>query len=42
MGLDMAAHKLYLPTAQFEPPVAGQRRPQMKPGTFIIVEVSRK
>jgi DNA-binding beta-propeller fold protein YncE len=42
MGLDTAAHKLYLPTAEFEPASAGQRRPQMKPGSFMIVEVSRK
>lgn len=41
MGLDTAAHKLYLPTAEFEPAAAGKGRPQMKPGTFMIVEVSR-
>ncbi|HUY94827.1 MAG TPA: hypothetical protein VMU71_05995 [Terracidiphilus sp.] len=40
MGLDAATHKLYLPTAEFEPAAAGQRRPQMKPDTFMIVEVS--
>jgi len=42
MGLDTATHKLYLPTAEFEPLAAGQRRPEMKAGTFMIVEVSRK
>ncbi len=41
MGLDTAAHKLYLPTAEFEPAAAGSR-PKMKPDTFMIVEVSRK
>lgn len=41
MGLDTAAHKLYLPTAEFEPAAAGAR-PRMKPDTFMIVEVSRK
>jgi DNA-binding beta-propeller fold protein YncE len=41
MGLDTSAHKLYLPTAEFEPAAAGAR-PKMKPDTFEIVEVSRK
>jgi DNA-binding beta-propeller fold protein YncE len=41
MGLDTAAHRLYLPTAEFEPAAAGAR-PRMKPDTFEIVEVSRK
>lgn len=41
MGLDAATHKLYLPTAQFEP-ASGNARPRMKPDTFEIVEVSRK
>ncbi|HKF48440.1 MAG TPA: YncE family protein [Terracidiphilus sp.] len=41
MGLDTAAHKLYLPTAEFEA-ASGGGRPKMKPNTFIIVEVSRK
>ena len=42
MGLDTATHKLYLPTAEFLPAAAGERRPQMKPDTFMIVEVSRQ
>ncbi|HTX75910.1 MAG TPA: hypothetical protein VMD29_06865 [Terracidiphilus sp.] len=41
MGLDADAHKLYLPTAQFEP-ATGNSRPRMKPDTFEIVEVSRQ
>jgi len=41
MGLDASAHKLYLPTAEFEPAAAGTR-PKMKPDTFMIVEVSAK
>ncbi|HWD92622.1 MAG TPA: YncE family protein [Verrucomicrobiae bacterium] len=41
MGVDPATHMLYLPTAEFEPQVAGQTRPRPKPGTFMIVVVSR-
>jgi hypothetical protein len=40
MGLDSITHTLYLPTAEFEPSSPGQRRPQPKPGTFMIVVVS--
>lgn len=42
MGIDRRAHAIYLPAAQMEPPASGQRRPRMKPGTFMIVEVGRK
>ncbi len=41
MGLDSMHHKLYLPTAEFEPAAAGAR-PKAKPDTFMIVEVGRK
>ncbi len=42
MAIDPGTHKIYLPTAQFEPqpePVAGERRqrPKMVPGTFKIL-----
>jgi DNA-binding beta-propeller fold protein YncE len=40
MGLDASTHTLYLPTAEFEPPAAGQSRPRPKPGSFMIVVVS--
>ena len=39
MCLDPATHKLYLPTAQFEPAAPGQRRPAAKPNSFMIVVV---
>jgi hypothetical protein len=44
MGLDEATHTLYLPTAEFEAPAAGQSRPRPKAGTFMVVVVdgSRK
>jgi DNA-binding beta-propeller fold protein YncE len=42
MDIDRSNHTIYLPTAEMEPPAPGQRRPRMKPGTFMIVEVSQK
>jgi DNA-binding beta-propeller fold protein YncE len=47
MGIDLSAHKIFLPTAEFESPTPGTgsgaapSRPKLKPGTFMIVEVSR-
>src|SRR5579862_9086662 len=40
MGVDSTTHTLYLPTAELEPPAAGQSRPRPKPGSFMIVVVS--
>jgi DNA-binding beta-propeller fold protein YncE len=40
MGVDPTTHTLYLPTAEFLPPSAGQTRPVPKPDTFMIVVVS--
>lgn len=40
MGIDPTTHTLYLPTAEFEPPSAGQSRPRPKPGSFMIVVVT--
>jgi YVTN family beta-propeller protein len=37
MTLDPATHKIYLATANFMPPAAGERRPGMVPGSFVIV-----
>jgi len=41
MDVDTAAHKIYLPTAEFEEAKPGAR-PAAKPGTFMIVVVERK
>jgi DNA-binding beta-propeller fold protein YncE len=42
VDVDMATHKLYLPTAEFEEQKpADTGRPQAKPGTFMIVVVAR-
>ena len=40
MGIDPATHTAYLPTAELEPPAAGQSRPRPKPDTFKIVVVT--
>jgi hypothetical protein len=40
MDVDPTTHTIYLPTAEFGPPVEGQRRPPAKPGTFMVVVVS--
>jgi DNA-binding beta-propeller fold protein YncE/predicted RNA-binding protein len=40
MGIDLNSNKIYLPTAEMEPATTG--RPQMKPDTFMIVEVGRQ
>ena len=47
MALDEQSHKIFLPTADFQPappPQSGQRpqRPQMVPGSFKLVEVVRQ
>ncbi len=41
MDVDPEAHKIYLPTAEFEEPKPGAR-PVAKPGTFMILVVGRK
>lgn len=40
MGIDGARHQIYLPTSEFES-ASGGGRPRSKPGTFMIVVVSR-
>lgn len=37
MGLDLKSHKIFLPSAEFDPPAPGERRGKMKPGSFAIV-----
>ena len=37
MTLDPTTHRIYLPAAKFGPPVAGQRRPPMIPGTLRVL-----
>jgi DNA-binding beta-propeller fold protein YncE len=41
MGLDIKTHNVVLPAAEFLPPKEGERRGAMKPGTFVLLLVSR-
>jgi len=38
--IDKTTHHLYLSTAEFGAAVEGSRRPPMKPGTFMVLEVA--
>jgi DNA-binding beta-propeller fold protein YncE len=40
IALDPKSHRLFLPTAEFGPPAEGERRPSIKPGSFVILEYS--
>lgn len=37
MALDPRSHKIFLVTAELGPPAEGQRRPTVKPGTFMLL-----
>ncbi len=37
MAVDSKSHRVFLPTAEFGPPVEGQRRPPIKPGSFMVL-----
>ena len=41
MGLDLKTHNIFLPAADFDPPAPGERRGKMKPGSFVVLVVSR-
>jgi len=41
MGLDLKTHNIFLPAADFDPPAAGEQRPKMKPGSFVLLFVSK-
>jgi len=41
MALDAKTHKIYLSAADLEPPPPGERRPSVKPGSFVILVLSR-
>lgn len=41
MGLDLKTHKIFLPSAEFDPPAPGERRGKMKAGSFAIVVVGK-
>ena len=35
--VDSKSHRVFLPTAEFGPPAAGQSRPSIKPGSFTVL-----
>jgi YVTN family beta-propeller protein len=41
IAVNKKTHHLYLPTAEFESPAAGStnRRPSVKPGTFVVLDI---
>jgi hypothetical protein len=41
MALDRKTHNLFLSAADFEPPAPGERRGRMKPGSFVVLVLSR-
>ena len=41
MGLDLKTHRIFLPSADFDPPAPGERRGKMKPGSFAIIVVGK-
>jgi len=40
IAVDKVTHHLYLPTEEFGVPVAGQRRPPIKPNSFMILDIA--
>lgn len=42
MGLDLKSHKIFLPSAEFDPAPPGERRGKIKAGSFAIVVVGRE
>jgi len=41
MALDPKTHNIFLPAADFEPLAAGEKRPKMKPNSFVVLMVTR-
>ena len=37
MAVDSKSHRVFVPTAEFGPPAEGQRRPSIKPGSFMVL-----
>ncbi|HUI74817.1 MAG TPA: YncE family protein [Candidatus Acidoferrum sp.] len=42
MGLDLKTHDIFMSAADFEPPAPGERRGKMKPGSFVVLVVSKQ
>ena len=37
VAVDPKSHKVFLPTAEYGPPAEGQRRPSIKPNSFVVL-----
>jgi hypothetical protein len=37
MAVDSKSHRVFVPTAELGPPAEGQRRPSIKPGSFMVL-----
>ncbi len=42
MGLDPITHRLFIVSGKFLPPPAGGGRPQIVPGTFVLITIERR
>lgn len=42
IAVDPKSHRVFLPTAEFGAPAQGQRRPSIKPGTFMVLVYAPK
>jgi hypothetical protein len=42
MGLDLKTHNIFMSAADFAPPAPGERRGKMKPGSFVVLVVSKQ
>src|SRR5712664_2443694 len=42
MGFDLKTHNIFLPAADFDAPAAGERRGKIKPGSFVVLVVSKQ
>lgn len=41
MALDLKTHNVIIPAADFEPKAAGERRPKIKPGSMVLLVLSK-
>ena len=41
MGLDLKTRNIFLPAADFDAPAPGERRGKIKPGSFVVLTVTR-
>ena len=41
LAVDRKTHSVFLATADFDPPLPGEKRPQIRPNSFVVLMVSR-